>query len=177
MVEKYVCIDYLCTLNSRLSEIKVDNSYLHKHADMDYNNLFGIGIPDIVMNIVSCHGFINNNDSIVILEYPNRMSQYYFNKGFTEIICDEERLKKLPDLVQKRVGAELSENTDLVMQCSTTITSTSTTLKNLYVGTEYHESYSINIYSDQTDKMDRLFKTYITPQLKDIYHPAILQIR
>ena len=23
--------------------------------------------------------------------------------------------------------------------------------------------------------MDRLFKTYITPQLKEIYHPAILQ--
>ena len=23
--------------------------------------------------------------------------------------------------------------------------------------------------------MDRLFKTYITPQLKDIYHPAIIQ--
>ena len=29
--------------------------------------------------------------------------------------------------------------------------------------------------SDQTEKMDRLFKTYITPQLKEIYHPAILQ--
>ena len=35
--------------------------------------------------------------------------------------------------------------------------------------------YSTNIFSDQTEKMDRLFKTYITPQLKEIYHPAILQ--
>ena len=35
---------------SDLCCIKVDNSYLHKHADMDYNNLFGIGIPDILMN-------------------------------------------------------------------------------------------------------------------------------
>ena len=56
MIEKYVCIDYLCTLNKILSEINVDSSYLHKHADMDFNNLFGIGIPDILMNIVSCHG-------------------------------------------------------------------------------------------------------------------------
>ena len=61
------------------------------------------------------------------------------------------------------------------MQCSTTITSTSTTLKKLYIGTKYHESYSTNTYSDQKEKMDRLFKTYITPQLKDIYHPDILQ--
>ena len=87
----------------------------------------------------------------------------------------QRAFEKIPDLVKERVGVVLSENTDLVMQCSTTITSTSTTLKNLYIGTEYHESYSTNIYSDQTEKMDRLFKTYITPQLKDIYHPAILQ--
>ena len=68
-----------------------------------------------------------------------------------------------------------TENTDLVMQCSTTITSTSSTLKNLYIGTQYHSLYLTNIYSDQTEKMDRLFKTYITPQLKEIYHPEILQ--
>ena len=69
----------------------------------------------------------------------------------------------------------LTENTDLVMLFSTTITSTSSTLKNLYIGTQYHSFYSTNIYSDQTEKMDRLFKTYITPQLKELYHPAILQ--
>ena len=90
------------------------------------------------MNMVSCHGFINNNNSIVILKCPNLMSQYYFNKGFTEIVCGKEHLKKIPDLIKERVGVELSENTDLVMQCSTTITSTSTTLKNLYIGTQYH---------------------------------------
>ena len=31
------------------------------------------------------------------------------------------------------------------------------------------------MYSDQTEIMYKLFKTYITPQLKEIYHPAILQ--
>ena len=105
------------------------------------------------------------------------MSQYYFNIGFTEFKCDEEHLKKIPDLVKERVGAELSENTDLVIQCSTTITSTSTTLKNLYIGTQYHSLYSTNNYSDQTEKMERLFKTYIKPQLKEIYHPTFIQER
>ena len=74
--------------------------------------------------------------------------------------------EKKSDLVKERVGVVLSENTDLVMQCSTTITSTSTTLKNLYIGTQYHSLYSTDNYSDQTEKMDRLIKTYITPQLK-----------
>ena len=36
--------------------------------------------------------------------------------------------------VKDRVGAELEVNTDLVMLCHTTITSTSSTLKNLYIG-------------------------------------------
>ena len=83
--------------------------------------------------------------------------------------------EKNPDLVKERVGAVVTENTDLVMLCCTTITSTSSTLKNLYIGTQYHSLYSTDNYSDQTEKMDRLFKTYITPQLKEIYHPAILQ--
>ena len=51
---------------------------------MDYDNLFGIGITDIFMNMLSCQVFINNNDSILILKSPNRMSQYYFDKGFTQ---------------------------------------------------------------------------------------------
>ena len=52
---------------------------------MDYDNLFGIGIPDILLNILLCHGSLNNNESIVILKYPNKMSEYYFNKGFIQL--------------------------------------------------------------------------------------------
>ena len=66
-------------------------------------------------------------------------------------------------------------NTDLVMLCHTTITSTSSTLKNLYIGKDYHSFYSTENYNDHTEAMDRLFSTYITPQIKEIYHPEIIQ--
>ena len=79
----------------RLSELKLRNSLKTRHEDQDYNNLFGIGIPDLFMKMLSCQGFINNNDSIVIMKCPNRMSQYYFNKGFTQLKCDEDHLKKI----------------------------------------------------------------------------------
>ena len=58
------------------------------------------------------------------------MSQYYFNKGFIQLTFDEDHLKKNLVKVKDRVGAELEVNTDLVMLCHTTITSTSNTLKN-----------------------------------------------
>ena len=83
--------------------------------------------------------------------------------------------EKISENVKDSVGADLKVNTDLVMLCSTTITSTSSTLKNLYIGTQYHSLYSTENYNDQTEEMDRLFRTYITPQMKEIYHPAILQ--
>ena len=77
-----------------------------KHDGMDYENLFGIGIPDILLNMLSCHGFLKNDDSIVILKCPNIMSEYYLNKGFVELTCDEYHLKNFlywskKELVQK----------------------------------------------------------------------------
>ena len=82
--------------NKKISQLKLELSLKTKHEGMGYDNLFGIGIPDIFMNMLSCHGFINNNESIVILKCPNRMSQYYFNKGFIKLPCDKDHLKKIP---------------------------------------------------------------------------------
>ena len=40
---------------------------------------------------------------------------------------------------------------------------------------DYHSSYSTDNYNNQKEAMDRLFSTYVTPQIKEIYHPAIIQ--
>ena len=69
---------------------------------MEYYNLFGIGIPDILLNMLSCHGFFNNNESIVILKCPNSMSEYYFNKGFIQLKCDEDHFKKTSFIGQRQ---------------------------------------------------------------------------
>ena len=61
------------------------------------------------------------------------------------------------------------------MLCYTTITSTSNTLKNLYISKDYHSSYSTDNFNNQKEEMDRLFSTYVTPQIKEIYHPAIIK--
>ena len=95
------------------------------------------------------------------------MSQYYFNKGFIQLTQDEDHLKTLPVKVKDRVGAEVKMNSDLVMLCYTTITSTSHTLKNLYISKDYHSYYSTDNYNNQKEEMDRLFSTYVTPQIKE----------
>ena len=94
IIDRYVCIDYLDTEIKKISELNLGCSLKTRHENKDYDNLFGIGIPDIFMNMLSCQGFLNNNDSIVILKCPNRMSQKYFNKGFIQLTFDEDHLKK-----------------------------------------------------------------------------------
>ena len=70
------------------------------------------------------------------------MSEYYFNKGLVIFDCDEVNLKRLPSQVKYRVGAEVKINSDKVMLCYTTIPSTSNTLNNLLVNSNYHSYYT-----------------------------------
>ena len=78
-------------------------------------------------------------------------------------------------MVKDRVGSEVKVNSDLVMLCYTTITSTSNTLKNLYISKDYHSSYSTEKFNTEKEAMIRLFSTCVTPKIKEIYHPAIIQ--
>ena len=89
IISKYVCIGYLGSEKSKLSYLRLGVSGRYKHIDKDYKNVLGFGIPDILLNLLSCQGFSKNNESVVILKCPHRVSEYYFNKGFIIFDCDE----------------------------------------------------------------------------------------
>ena len=78
-------------------------------------------------------------------------------------------------MVKERVGAEVRVNTDLVMLCYKTITSTSNTLKNLVINSNYHSSYSTQEFNTKKEQMNNIFNKYVTPQIKESNHPEILQ--
>ena len=77
IIDRCVCIDYLGTEKNKISELRLGCTLQSKHDGMDYDKLFGIGVPDILLKMLSCHGFLKNSDSIVILKCPNRISEYY----------------------------------------------------------------------------------------------------
>ena len=66
-------------------------------------------------------------------------------------------------MVMERVGAEVKVNTDLVMLCYTTIISTSNTLKNSVVNSNYHSSYSTEELNTKKEQMSNILSTYVTP--------------
>ena len=58
VIENYVCIAYLCCQSKKLSLICSDKVFY----DGSYNELLGIGIPEVLMNFISCHGFMKKTD-------------------------------------------------------------------------------------------------------------------
>ena len=56
IIGRYVCIDYLGTETNKISELNLGCSLKTKHENKDYQNIFGIGIPDIFMNMLSYQG-------------------------------------------------------------------------------------------------------------------------
>ena len=77
IIDNYVCIDYLACQSNKLSVICMDRKYLGN----SFNKFFGIGIPYLLMNLLSCHGLTKNISYTVILLCPLRMLEYYFPKG------------------------------------------------------------------------------------------------
>ena len=76
VIENYVCNNYLCCHSKKLSVISSDKIF----GEASYNELLGIGIPEVLMNLVSCHGFMKKPNSTVILVCRYSLENYYLGK-------------------------------------------------------------------------------------------------
>ena len=61
------------------------------------------------------------------------------------------------------------------MICSTNNPSTSNALKNLLVNKNSHCYYTNKEFNDKKEETINIFSAYLTPQIKEIHHPALLQ--
>ena len=89
IIINYVCIVCLGSERNKLSYLRVVVGGSYKHLGKKYDNVLGFGIPDLLLNLLSCQGLLKNNESVVILKCPHSMFEYYFNKGFIVFNCDE----------------------------------------------------------------------------------------
>ena len=47
-----------------------------------YDNIPRIGIPDVLMNLMSCHGFSRDTHLTTIPTCHSKLISYYISKGF-----------------------------------------------------------------------------------------------
>ena len=83
IIKNYVCIDYIYCKSKKLNEIIVVSRGGSKNGDKSFDRILGIGIPYLLMKLMSCHGFLKNISSFVILKFPKIMLEYHFSKGCT----------------------------------------------------------------------------------------------
>ena len=62
-MKSYVCIDYLSCQPKKLIRISPNKIF----EQPTYNKCLGIGITEVLLNLVSCHGIMEELNSIVIL--------------------------------------------------------------------------------------------------------------
>ena len=77
VIYNYVCIDFLCCQSKTISDVSGDIVFEKKI----YNELIGIGIPEVLINLIILHGFMKNKYSTVILVCSSRLVNYYIKKG------------------------------------------------------------------------------------------------
>ena len=90
-IEEYAYVYYLCLQR----EAKL--SLLHRgFEDNSFYELLGIGVPEILLKIVSCYGSIIDNNSTLILTCRSKLVSYYLSKGFVRI---EKKFSRLEECV------------------------------------------------------------------------------
>ena len=86
LIDYYVCIDYLSCQSKTLSKISSKPIF----EKISYNVFLGIGIPELLLNLVTCHGFVKKPNSTVILNFRSRLVNNYLSKGLYIIEKDSK---------------------------------------------------------------------------------------
>ena len=73
IISNYVCIEYLGSEKNKLSDLRLGVSGSYKHPGKQYDNVLGFAITDLLLNLLFCKGFLNNNESSIILKCTNRI--------------------------------------------------------------------------------------------------------
>ena len=79
IIIKYVCADYLCIQQVLLS---LKNKLFQ---NITFNYISGIFIPVLLMNIMSCRGFLKEYNATVILKCRMKLVSYYLSNKFVVI--------------------------------------------------------------------------------------------
>ena len=80
-----------------------------------FNILLGIGIPELLMNLVYFHGFMKRRNSTVILNCQSHLMNNYLSKRFYIIEKNSNQLSMLPNYFKLRINLIDQMNTDFFM--------------------------------------------------------------
>ena len=90
-LDKYFFIDHLCIQKGKKLYVSHGLSEETLFDDLSVN-----GIPEVILNIVSCFGFIQEFASTIILTCMSKLVSYYLFKRFVMLLHDYQALDNVP---------------------------------------------------------------------------------
>ena len=111
IIENYVLIDYIYCQSKTLSRISSNRIF----EQTSFNILLSIGIPEVLLNLISCHGFIEKPNSTVILNWRSSFLNNYLAKGFLINEKESNQLISLPNDAKMRINVIDKLETDFIM--------------------------------------------------------------
>ena len=97
ILDSSICLDYPCFIQYKLS--KYDFFF-----NTRFDDLSGIGIPVVFMNLTSYHGFKKEQHSTVILTWHSEKFSYYISKGFVIVETKEDGLENMPSNMKEKIN-------------------------------------------------------------------------
>ena len=154
IIDNYICLDYMFLFQYKL--FKHDRNFENKLSDFSW-----MGIPEILMNFMSCHGFSMNQLSKFILTWRILLVTYYFSKLF------EAGLDNVPGREQKKINAVDLHDKYSHITCKTEITSIVNTLNKIIIPRDVYGTYVSSYYYERHIEFFNLhFKYFVEQHLK-----------
>ena len=126
LISNYVCIDYMPCKSKTLSKISSNPTF----KETIFNLLPSIGIPELLINLVSCHGFMKKPNSTVIINCQSRLINNYLSKRFYIIEQNTKQLSFIPNDVKLIIHLIDQLKIDYVMVKNEEISTLTNTIKN-----------------------------------------------
>ena len=129
ITDRYVCVDYKCCTKTKINVTSKEKVFENR----TYNDVSGTGTTELLMNIILCHGFVNNKNSAVLLSCGSKLIDYYLQICFVLHENIPNDFKNVPLRAKQRINSEHLYKNDFVMACYSTIPSAANTSKRITI--------------------------------------------
>ena len=134
ITDRYVCVDYICCTKNKINVTSKGKLFENR----TYNAVSGIGTTELLMNIILCHGFVNNTNSAVLLSCRSKLVDYYLQICFVLHENNSNGFKNVLLYSKEIINVEHLYKHDFVMACYIKIPSDYNTFKRITICYRFH---------------------------------------
>ena len=125
----------------------------------------------MLLNIVSCYGFFQEENPKVILTCRIKLMSYYLSERFVMIVHDYQDLKNISNRVKQLIHEVGMHVNDLEMTCNAMIPSADNTMKKINLSAIILNKFTSTYEEDKKYGFEIFFKQFIENFIDNIYHP------